>query len=190
MNKESFTDTAKLEYPEAFSTYNKIHEKLTVNNDYKAIFVTCYLCGIEGHISVNCEENFPEIEGNLKKQIFKMKQKLMKMNKQKKLEEKNNEDDKSKSVSISKQVAEEDTEEIKTEVFLPSEGESSSSSDSSEGSSHKKDSRRGSQQSSLMGLNKNQSPDHRGPGLGGAFRLNVSVGQTNIQTADKYKKKA
>ena len=52
----------------------------------------------------------------------------MKMNKQKKINDKSRDDDKSKSVSISKQVVDDDSEEIKTEVILPSEGESSSSS--------------------------------------------------------------
>jgi hypothetical protein len=76
-----------MQYPEADKTYREIHDRLTYHNDYNSIFVTCYLCGSKGHISVNCEEQFPDIEGNLKKQIFKMKQKLIKMNKHKKHEE-------------------------------------------------------------------------------------------------------
>mmetsp|Transcript_26768 Transcript_26768/g.25790 ORF Transcript_26768/g.25790 Transcript_26768/m.25790 type:complete len:548 (+) Transcript_26768:611-2254(+) len=66
LNKESFLGTAEL-YPEALKTYQEKYEKLTQFNDFNEIFVACYLCGHQGHISINCETNFHEIEGNLKK---------------------------------------------------------------------------------------------------------------------------
>jgi len=47
--------TATSQYSEALKTYQEIHDKLTIDKDYKAIFVCCYLCGEEGHISVNCD---------------------------------------------------------------------------------------------------------------------------------------
>lgn len=55
LNKDDFIDTASMQYPEADKTYKEIHDKLTIDKDYNAIFVSCYLCGEQGHISVNCE---------------------------------------------------------------------------------------------------------------------------------------
>jgi hypothetical protein len=71
LSKQSFIETAsQIMYRSALNTYVEIHEKLTrPPHDYSVIFVTCYLCGKEGHISVNCKEHFPGIKGNLLSQI-------------------------------------------------------------------------------------------------------------------------
>jgi len=37
-------DTARIQYPEANKTYMEIHDKLTIDKNYNAIFVSCYLC--------------------------------------------------------------------------------------------------------------------------------------------------
>ena len=76
MNKEDFVKIAQMEYPEAFKVYSDTNYRLSVNNDYAAIFVKCYLCGKEGHISIKCEDMFYEFEGNLKKQINRIKNQL------------------------------------------------------------------------------------------------------------------
>ena len=58
LNKESFTETALQQYPDANKIYYDIHHRLTNEKDFNAIFITCYLCGKQGHISVDCHEQF------------------------------------------------------------------------------------------------------------------------------------
>jgi len=40
---------------------------LSEEKDYGAIYIACYLCNKVGHISIDCEEQFEEVKGNLKK---------------------------------------------------------------------------------------------------------------------------
>ncbi len=119
LSKESFTQTAEL-YPEAHKTYMDIFDKLTDNSDYNSIFVTCYLCGGQGHISINCELKFQEIEGNLKRQIYKYKQQLIKQQK----DQNTNDKAASKQPEKMKTMKPDDnneTEEIKTDFSMYSE---------------------------------------------------------------------
>jgi len=39
--------------------------------------VTCYLCGIQGHISISCPTDFTKIKGNLRSKILKMKDEMI-----------------------------------------------------------------------------------------------------------------
>ena len=70
LSKENFIEAAE-ENIEAQKIYFEIHDKLTKNKDYNQIFISCYLCGHEGHISVNCDK-YDNIKGNLNKHIFKI----------------------------------------------------------------------------------------------------------------------
>lgn len=67
LNNDSFTDTAhQQQYRSAERVYYDIYDKLSFPpHDYNAIFVICYLCGKQGHLSVHCEEHFNSIKGNL-----------------------------------------------------------------------------------------------------------------------------
>ncbi|CDW82005.1 UNKNOWN [Stylonychia lemnae] len=210
LNKEEFMTTATTQYSEALKTYQDIHDKLTHEKDYSCIYVHCYLCTKLGHIATNCESQFGDIEGNLKKQIFKMKQKLMKMQKAQQQEQmkmlKENEE-KTKVASQQKSGVEnaephEDSEEIKTETHLTS---NQYSSDESEDSIEKKDeSRRNSNQSNAnMNIGEGVSPGVKSNNkfaignLGpnkisaplGQRLLNVNVGAHSIETAEKFKLK-
>jgi len=71
LSKQSFIETASQQmYRSALNTYIQIHERMShPPHDYSVIFVSCYLCGKEGHISVHCDEHFPVIRGNLLSQI-------------------------------------------------------------------------------------------------------------------------
>lgn len=119
LSKDSFIQTAEL-YPDALKTYQEIYLKLTNGSDYNSIFVTCYLCGGQGHISINCEQKFHEIEGNLKRQIYKYKQQLIKQQKEQNLNEKSTLKQPEKTKTL-KADDNNETEEIKTEFSMYSD---------------------------------------------------------------------
>lgn len=121
----------------------------------------------------------------------------------KKRDDKGNDDEKGGTTNREKDDAkglgighEEDSEEIKTEMELSSEHQSSSESSESE---KKDESRRGSAQShaNVEGV----SPGVKGKygfaglggaksgGLGGGRLLNVNVGASTIETAEKFKQR-
>jgi hypothetical protein len=121
---------------------------------------------------------------------------MLKEKAKKMLEEKEKMDEKGKSGIFTVKEEDNESEEIKTEKYLTSE-ESSSANSSSENEENDDDSsdsksRRNSNKSGVTTFSKNQAKNNNkaaGPGIGGGIRLNINVGASNIEVAERFKKK-
>lgn len=113
------------------------------------------------------------IEGNLKKQIFKIKQQLLK----EKMKNQAEANEKKKSGTFTIKEEDNESDEIKTEVYLTSDMSDSSSADESQ---DEKKPRKGSRR---ISNHSNAVPKQKG-----GVRLNINVGALTIETAEKFKK--